>query len=115
VIGTGVIGSSWTLFFLSRGLKVIVTDPAPGAKERLAAYLDQEWPKMQKMGLHEGASVNNYKFVDNIVDHLGEVDLVQEVRSFFPRYASSIHSPSSLFLSCFEGTSPCSESQTSGW
>jgi 3-hydroxyacyl-CoA dehydrogenase len=31
VIGTGVIGASWTALFLARGLKVIVTDPAPGA------------------------------------------------------------------------------------
>ncbi|KAE8414820.1 hypothetical protein BDV36DRAFT_298657 [Aspergillus pseudocaelatus] len=78
VIGTGVIGASWTLFFLSRGLKVIATDPAVGARERLAAYLYQEWPTMERAGLHEGASLAHYHFVNNIFDHLQEIDLVQE-------------------------------------
>lgn len=31
VIGAGVIGSSWSIFFLSRSLRVIVADPTPGA------------------------------------------------------------------------------------
>jgi 3-hydroxyacyl-CoA dehydrogenase len=83
VIGTGVIGSSWTLFFLSRGLNVIVSDPAPGARENLAAYLEYEWPTMQKMGLHEAASLGNYRFVDNVIDYLGDIDLVQEVRLLY--------------------------------
>lgn len=47
-IGTVVIGSSWTLFFLSRGLRVIVAYPAPGAQDRLAAYLAHEWATMQR-------------------------------------------------------------------
>lgn len=79
VIGTGVIGSSWTLFFLSKGLRVVATDPAPGARERLAEYLNREWPTMQRTGLHEKASLANYQFVDNIFDSLGELDVVQEV------------------------------------
>ncbi|KAB8218945.1 hypothetical protein BDV33DRAFT_231944 [Aspergillus novoparasiticus] len=78
VIGTGVIGSSWTLFFLARGLKVIVTDPAPGARERLEKYLIQEWPTMQRAGLHREASLANCRFVDNIFDHLKGIDVVQE-------------------------------------
>lgn len=82
VIGTGVIGSSWTLFFLARGLKVIVTDPAPGAKERLSTYLENEWSTMQQAGLHDQASLANYQFVDNIFDHLEQIDLIQEVRFF---------------------------------
>ena len=80
VIGTGVIGASWTLFFLSRGLKVIVADPAPGAEERLSAYIERGWPTMQRTGLRAGASPSNYRFVDEIFSCLGEIDLVQEVR-----------------------------------
>lgn len=52
VIGTGVIGLSWILFFLSRGIRVIVSDPAPGAQDRLATYLAHEWPTMQRIGLN---------------------------------------------------------------
>jgi 3-hydroxyacyl-CoA dehydrogenase len=31
VIGAGTIGASWTAWFLSRGLEVVASDPAPGA------------------------------------------------------------------------------------
>jgi 3-hydroxyacyl-CoA dehydrogenase len=78
VIGTGVIGASWTLYFLSRGLRVIVTDPAPGAQERLSTYLEHGWPTMQQTGLHREASLANYQFVNDIFNYLGEIDLVQE-------------------------------------
>jgi 3-hydroxyacyl-CoA dehydrogenase len=81
VIGTGVIGSSWTLFFLSQGLEVVVTDPAPGAQDRLAAFLAHGWPTMQRTGFHAAASLTNYRFVDCIFDYLGEIDVVQEVCS----------------------------------
>jgi 3-hydroxyacyl-CoA dehydrogenase len=57
VVGTGVIGSSRTLLFLAKGLSVIVTDPAPGAHEKLAGWLKQGWPTMEKIGLGEGASL----------------------------------------------------------
>ncbi len=79
VIGTGVIGASWTALFLARGLHVIVSDPAPDAKSKLEAYLDTEWPTLEKIGLSEGASLSNYKFVDKINDYLPNVDFVQEV------------------------------------
>ena len=74
-----MIGSSWTLLFLAKGLNVIVTDPAAGAQEKLAAYLKQEWPTMERIGLSEGASLDNYKFVESIDEYIGVVDLVQEV------------------------------------
>jgi carnitine 3-dehydrogenase len=35
VIGTGVIGASWTVHFLAQGLDVVASDPAPDAEERL--------------------------------------------------------------------------------
>ena len=36
IVGTGVIGASWTALFLSHGLKVLVADPAPGAADKLS-------------------------------------------------------------------------------
>ena len=79
VIGTGVIGASWTALFLARGLRVIVSDPGPDAKNKLKAYLAKEWPTLEKIGLSDGASLSNYEFVDNMDDHLPNVDFVQEV------------------------------------
>ena len=40
VIGTGVIGASWTALFLAKGLNVVATDVAPGAQGRLKQYVD---------------------------------------------------------------------------
>ncbi len=41
VIGCGVIGSSWACLFLSRGLKVIMYDPAVRAQETFKQYLQE--------------------------------------------------------------------------
>ncbi|MFF7456579.1 3-hydroxyacyl-CoA dehydrogenase NAD-binding domain-containing protein [Kitasatospora sp. NPDC008115] len=37
VVGTGVIGASWTTLFLLHGHEVVASDPAPGAEARLRA------------------------------------------------------------------------------
>lgn len=80
VVGTGVIGASWTALFLAHGLKVLVADPSPDAEKQLTSYLDSVWPALQTIGLGHGASLDNYKFVGASLDeHYGEVDFVQEV------------------------------------
>ena len=80
VCGTGVIGASWTGLFLAKGMRVLVSDPAPGAKEKLDAHLKDIWPVLERIGLGSGASLSNYEFVGASLDkHLGEVDFVQEV------------------------------------
>jgi hypothetical protein len=80
VIGTGVIGSSWTGLFLAHGLQVLVSDPAPGAEEALATHLQQIWPTLEELGLAKGASRDNYRFVGPTLDrYYGEVDFIQEV------------------------------------
>lgn len=82
VIGTGVIGASWTGLFLSRGLKVLVSDPAPGAEKALTSYLESIWPTLKEVGLSPGASLSNYTFVGaSLEKHYGEVDFIQEVSS----------------------------------
>jgi len=78
VIGTGVIGASWTALFLAKGLQVIVSDPAPGALKHLKSYIQKEWPSLERIGVSPGASPDNFEFVDNVIDHLEKVDFVQE-------------------------------------
>lgn len=51
IVGTGVIGASWTGLFLAYGLHVVVADPAPGAEEKLASFLENIWPTLETMGL----------------------------------------------------------------
>lgn len=79
VIGTGVIGSSWTALFLAKGLKVIVTDPAPGAEGKLRDYLIKHWSSIPDVKVTQSDYLNNFKFVEKIDPHLGELDLIQEV------------------------------------
>jgi hypothetical protein len=85
VCGTGVIGASWTGLFLARGLRVLVSDPAPQAAEKLATHIDGIWPTLQEIGLASNASKENYKFVgQNLRARYGELDFVQEVNSPVP-------------------------------
>ena len=55
VVGTGVIGASWTAYFLAQGLDVNATDPSPGAEERLRQAVAQHWPTLERFGLAAGA------------------------------------------------------------
>lgn len=87
VIGTGVIGASWTALFLAKGLHVIVSDPGPKAEEQLAGHLKKMWPTMQELGLTQGASPTKYRFVGASMEkYYGEVDFVQEVTCSVPAY-----------------------------
>ena len=40
IIGTGVIGASWTALFLAKGLDVVATDIAPNAETALRKFVD---------------------------------------------------------------------------
>lgn len=81
VIGCGVIGASWASLFLSRGLKVIISDPAEGVEEMFKRYLQDAWPALQASGTLGDIPAESYKFVDDMASSLLEVDFVQEVSS----------------------------------
>lgn len=78
VVGAGVIGTSWAAHFLSRGMEVVATDPAPGAAERLRESINRLWPVLERLGLASGASRERLRFVDHLSDALRDVDFVQE-------------------------------------
>jgi carnitine 3-dehydrogenase len=50
VVGTGTIGMSWAANFLSRGLEVTASDPAPDAEARLRQFIDAAWPVLARIG-----------------------------------------------------------------
>ena len=50
VVGTGTIGMSWAASFLSRGLEVSASDPAPEAEARLRHFIDAAWPVLARLG-----------------------------------------------------------------
>ena len=78
VIGTGVIGASWTALFLAKGLNVVATDVAPGAEGRLRQYIDEAWPALESLGLAPGASRSNLKFMVDLAPAVDGAELVQE-------------------------------------
>jgi 3-hydroxyacyl-CoA dehydrogenase len=78
IIGTGVIGASWTALFLAKGLQVVATDVAPNAETALRAFVDNAWPALKRLGLSAGASSSNLKFTADLAQALAGADLVQE-------------------------------------
>src|SRR5260370_15690054 len=78
IIGTGVIGASWSSLFLAKGLQVVATDPAPNAEAALRKFVETAWPALKRLGLSPGASQSNLTFTADLAQALSGVDLVQE-------------------------------------
>jgi 3-hydroxyacyl-CoA dehydrogenase len=47
VVGTGVIGASWTGLFLAHGLRVLVSDPTPNAEKGLQDFIHTILPTLE--------------------------------------------------------------------
>jgi 3-hydroxyacyl-CoA dehydrogenase len=78
VIGTGVIGASWTALFLANGLEVVATDVAPDAEAALKRFVAAAWPALQRLGLAPGASQKKLSFTADLATAVKNADLVQE-------------------------------------
>ena len=78
IIGTGVIGASWSALFLAKGLEVTATDVAPNAEAALRRFVDAAWPALKRLGLSNGASQSNLKFTAELAHAIAGADLVQE-------------------------------------
>jgi carnitine 3-dehydrogenase len=78
VIGTGVIGASWTALFLAHGLDVVASDPAPDAERRLRAAVDAHWRVLERIGLDDGASRSRLRFTADAAEAAAQADFVQE-------------------------------------
>ena len=78
IIGTGVIGASWTALFLAKGLEVAATDIAPNAEAALRKLVETAWPALERLGLSPGASLSNLKFTAVLAQAVAGIDLIQE-------------------------------------
>src|SRR6201990_1951232 len=78
IIGTGVIGASWSALCLAKGLQVVATDIAPNAEAALKKFVETAWPALKRLGLSPGASQSNLKFTPDLAQALAGADLVQE-------------------------------------
>src|SRR6266542_1535288 len=78
IIGTGVIGASWTALFLAKGLEVIATDVAPSAETSLRQFVKAAWPALERLGLAPGASQSRLTFTGDMAAAVRAADFVQE-------------------------------------
>jgi 3-hydroxyacyl-CoA dehydrogenase len=78
VIGTGVIGASWTALVLAKGMEVIATDIAPNAETSLRSFVKAAWPALERLGLAPGASQSRLAFTSDLPKALRAADFVQE-------------------------------------
>ncbi len=78
VIGTGVIGASWSALFLAKGLEVVAMDAVPTAEAPLKRFVETAWPALSKLGLSPGASQANLQFTTDLPAAVKTADFVQE-------------------------------------
>jgi 3-hydroxyacyl-CoA dehydrogenase len=78
IVGTGVIGASWTAQYLARGFDVVATDPGPNAEANLRKYVDDAWGQLEAIGLSPGASRGRLTFNSEMKAALAGADFVQE-------------------------------------
>jgi len=78
IVGTGVIGASWTAQYLARGFDVVATNPNPNAESNLRKYIDAAWKELSTIGLSPGATRDRLTFTSNMNEALSNADLVQE-------------------------------------
>ncbi len=78
VVGTGVIGASWTALFLARGLEVVAYDPHPSAEAKLRHYVDTAWRSLKILGVSHKGSPEHLLFTHDLSRAVGDVDFVQE-------------------------------------
>lgn len=78
VVGGGTVGTGWAAYFLSRGLRVTVTDPVEGAEERLNAFIRTAWPSLRAIGGAETFDSNALGFTPDLAEAVAEADFIQE-------------------------------------
>ena len=78
IIGSGVIGSGWTIRFLANNKIVNVYDP----KKSQQKFLESEIKRISKSVLKfyniKKLNLNNLNFKNSIKDAVNDVDLIQE-------------------------------------
>ena len=78
IIGTGVIGASWSALYLAKGLDVVATDVSPTAKQYLHDFVDAAWPALERLGLAPTADRARLTFEPDLEKAVADCDLVQE-------------------------------------
>ena len=78
VVGAGIIGASWTSYFLARGFAVRATDTRPDSEAFLRDYIDKAWPTLERFGLAPGADRTRWSVHRTPAEAVIGADFVQE-------------------------------------
>ena len=78
IVGGGVIGVSWAGLMASRGLDVVISDPAPGIEETVRAGLAELMPALRELGLPTDGLDARVTFQADLALAVAEADVVQE-------------------------------------
>ena len=77
-VGAGTIGGGWAAYFLARGFRVKVWDPAPDAELKLRRLIDAAWPALTTLGLHSDADPHNVTVHTDLAEAVRGAGFVQE-------------------------------------
>ena len=78
VVGAGTIGASWAAYFLSRGVRVTASDPAPAGEAFVRAFVARAWPTLERLGLAPGADPGALRFEADPQKAVADAGFVQE-------------------------------------
>ena len=78
VLGSGIIGASWTALFLAAGKDVCVFDVDEQAPRRVSDYIDRAWPTLLELGLAQEGRRGALCFARSLEGAVDEADFVQE-------------------------------------
>ena len=91
VIGGGVIGAGWIARLLENGINVAVHDPAPGARERVQAVLDNADHVYAKLTMAPRPAKGTLEFCDSIARAVTVAELVVEAVPENPELKQSVY------------------------
>lgn len=77
-VGTGTIGSGWIALFLAHGMDVVATDPGDGAEAALRERVARIWPRLEALGLADGASQERLRFETELDACVAGAEFIQE-------------------------------------
>lgn len=77
-IGAGPIGGGWAAYYLAQGYRV--TSYLHDAKERdpLFRLIETAWESLEKIGLAEGASIDNFNWTTRLTEATADCEFIQE-------------------------------------
>jgi carnitine 3-dehydrogenase len=79
IIGAGLIGASWAALFLSKGLRVSVSDPSQAALDGLPGFITTAWQDLAQLDdIAAAPPLDRLTLTQDIATACRDADMVQE-------------------------------------